>query len=56
VNQIRDEGPGEAFIPLEFTLGEAAQVGWGEVVPYCTFGANASSHIFCASGCVVAVT
>lgn len=56
VNQIRDEGPDEAFIPLEFALGEAAQVDWGEVVPYCTFDANASRHIFCASGCVVAVT
>jgi transposase len=49
VNLLRDES-GEAYIPLHFALGEAAQVDWGEATFYLR-GERTRANLLCFRLC-----
>jgi len=49
VKQIRDE-PCEAYMPLQFALGEAAQVDWGEATFYLR-GERTRANLLCFRLC-----
>ena len=49
VNLLRDE-PGEAYMPLHFALGEAAQVDWGEATFYLR-GERTRANLLCFRLC-----
>lgn len=49
VRELKEARP-RAFVPLEFSPGEAAQVDWGEAVVYIN-GVKQTANLFCARLC-----
>ena len=50
VNRLREGCSAEAFMPLEFSLGEAAQVDWGEAILYLR-GKRTRANLLCFRLC-----